>query len=333
MNTKKLTITLLFLSVCFISNSQIFKVLGFNGTDTTNYGVAVTDTAGNILLPKYLPTPGEIRLVPNSSQYDDITKHLSLIKQAYNTKNTILLEGEKMFVNNNLDFEALYHSPNYRNYIEYWVGAYLLNTAGQEQFAENFSQSVNSVLARLIQKNKEDIASVLVMNLIQFMDQFGYGLAAAKIAEKYQNINFSQNKTASIANLIITSYNLVHNQQVAPAIIGLKETKYPNALIIFYSSDCSHCQTEIAYLQQNYNSLKSKGIRIITIASDENKAQYEEFTKAFVWSDKLCDFKGFSGQNFVNYGIISTPVIYQTNSNGKIIGAYAKFTEIKNENF
>ncbi|MDR3328307.1 MAG: thioredoxin family protein [Prevotellaceae bacterium] len=312
-----------------VLNAQQFKIIAFQAGDTVSYGQTVMDSTGNIVLPNYLPSGGEFKLIPTNPKYLGIETHLKKIKEAYNDPSLrMLLEGEKEYISGSLDFALLYRSPFWRAYIEYWAGAYSMATASKEDFATNFSLSVKSVLTRLFAKNEKNIAASLTVSLIQFMETYNQSVAAADIAKYYQSFNPPKDKSASMVDWVLTSYYLTTGDQLPPAITGLKDKKYANSLIVFYNSECGHCQTEMSNLIKNYNILTAKKIRIITIASDEDRNVYENLSKNFPWKDKLCDFKGLDSENFVNYGVFGTPVIYFTNDEGKIKGKYAQFNEI-----
>jgi len=108
----------------------------------------------------------------------------------------------------------------------------------------------------------------------------------------------------------------------------LQEDTYKNCLIIFFDSDCDHCRAEVTKIIKNYDKLTQRGIRVISVAADVDKANYEKYSAKFLWKDKLCDFKGLDGENFHNYGIVGTPAIFLTDKEGKIIGNFAYFDDI-----
>ncbi|MCL2652055.1 MAG: thioredoxin family protein, partial [Candidatus Azobacteroides sp.] len=70
-----------------------------------------------------------------------------------------------------------------------------------------------------------------------------------------------------------------------------------------------------------------KGIRVISIAADHDENVFEYHAKDFPWTDKLCDYQGFEGNNFKNYGVVATPTIYLIDENGNIQGKFATLQE------
>ncbi|MDR1763310.1 MAG: thioredoxin family protein [Dysgonamonadaceae bacterium] len=112
----------------------------------------------------------------------------------------------------------------------------------------------------------------------------------------------------------------------APPIKGIKDLK--NTLIIFYESGCEHCEAQLDTLRRHYAELQKREIKIISIATDKSPEVFEYHAKNMPWKDKLCDFKGYEGENIQKYGIIGTPTIYFTDSKGNIIDRQAKIENI-----
>lgn len=113
----------------------------------------------------------------------------------------------------------------------------------------------------------------------------------------------------------------------AHKIDGVKSLK--NTILFFYESDCPHCVEQIAEFKKYYAQLQSKGIQVISIASDTEPTIYKELANTFEWENKFCDFQGFEGKIFNDYGVRSTPVIFYIDKNEKIIGRYARLKETK----
>ena len=117
--------------------------------------------------------------------------------------------------------------------------------------------------------------------------------------------------------------------QSAPAIISGSDSIAPrNALIIFYDSDCGNCLLELQNLKEQYGLLQDNGIRVISIAADMDKDVFADTASGLPWLDKLCDFKGFEGVNFKNYGVVGTPTFILIDQEGILRGRYAGMGEI-----
>jgi hypothetical protein len=100
-----------------------------------------------------------------------------------------------------------------------------------------------------------------------------------------------------------------------------------NSVIIFHESGCDKCENELEQIQSNYLLLKAKGYELISVAADLNKETFEKTTVGFPWQEKLCDYRGFEGVNFKNYGVVGTPTIFVTDKEGKIIERHFSLLE------
>ncbi|TDW47388.1 peroxiredoxin [Flavobacterium sp. 270] len=98
-------------------------------------------------------------------------------------------------------------------------------------------------------------------------------------------------------------------------------------LLLFFKSDCDHCQHEIAALKEQYETLKSKGVAVLTVSADTDDMVNKTYSNAFPWQH-VCDLKGMSGPDFGNYGVVGTPTIFIIDKDKKIAGRYAGIAEI-----
>jgi thiol-disulfide isomerase/thioredoxin len=99
-------------------------------------------------------------------------------------------------------------------------------------------------------------------------------------------------------------------------------------LLLFYQSDCGHCETAIEELKVNYKDLVQKGIKIISIAGDTNQETSKTIASQFPWKDTYCDLNGMNGINFKNYAVIGTPTMYLLDSKGTILSKMATISEV-----
>ncbi|MDR0505228.1 MAG: redoxin domain-containing protein [Dysgonamonadaceae bacterium] len=99
------------------------------------------------------------------------------------------------------------------------------------------------------------------------------------------------------------------------------------SLVIFYESGCNSCENELVQLRANYRILHEQGLRVISISADRDEGTYRKNADLFTWTDKYCDYKGFSGENFINYQAVGTPIIFVINKEGIITGRYARLAE------
>jgi peroxiredoxin len=324
--------TLMILFCCFFAANALwaqYRVIGFEGKDTVELGNTEL-VKGQIVLPKNSEKYTKVELMPLSKTYAEINKRLTQLKKAYSSNSTVVINAERNYIIDNLDFKVLYYSPLYRDYLQYWGGSYNITSNSKEQFASQFKGDIVKTLTRLVNQNEKSAAENLANDLTVFNAQFGFDNIAAEIVKYMQSVDSEfVNKNKNLKRILAATQLIEY--KIPPKIIGMQEDTYKNCLIIFFDSDCDHCQTEIADMIEHYSMIEQRGIRVISIAADVDKARYEAFSASFPWKDKICDFTGLNGQNFSNYGVVGTPSMFLTDSEGKIIGNYPRFHDFFND--
>ncbi len=64
---------------------------------------------------------------------------------------------------------------------------------------------------------------------------------------------------------------------------SIHDVKADKKIIVFWSSTCSHCETELPKLLEKYNDLKAKNIQVIALSLDVDKNSYSNKITAFPW--------------------------------------------------
>jgi len=237
------------------------------------------------------------------------------------------LENAKGFIRNDLDFPAIENTPMWKEYIQHWVAFYAQRGTSPDSFADNFVPQAKAVIDR-IKGNNPKTAVHLSNDLIQFFDQYGLDDAAASVAAyAVDEIDAPESDFSVLIRRTLIASGLKKGA-IAPSLSGLSDGVYKNTIIVFYETGCGNCDRELKLLADTYTQLKEQGYRIISVSGDLSEEVFQNNSKHFPWKDKLCDFNGFDGDSFKNYGIISTPVFYLTDNYGKVKGKYAKMKEI-----
>lgn len=237
------------------------------------------------------------------------------------------LERARKFIEQELDFHSIENTTLWKEYIQYWVAFYVRPDSSPETFVEEFVPVAKLTIDRIKDSNP-DTAVHLSNDLIEFFDQYGLDNAAASIAAyAAYGIEIPENEYSVIASRILIAAKLEQGG-IAPKLIGISDTIYLNSIIVFYDTGCGNCNWQMEQLADNYKEITAKGYRIISVSADNDKEFYQNSSKEFPWKDKLCDYNGMGGQNFKNYGVISTPVFYLTDNQGKVRGKYARIDNI-----
>ena len=185
-----------------------------------------------------------------------------------------------------------------------------------------YAASIKRIAVRLTGDVQENFLGAAVVQC----DRYNWK-AARELLVQYLVILYRDKEVKSPQVQRLIEGSKVQNGVQAPAIAGLAQPVDQPLLVIFYESGCHHCQEQLTILKENYPKIREKGIRIVSISSDESQEVYEYHSKDFPWKDKLCDYKGFAGINFINYGVLGTPTIYRIDKNGIIQGRFPLVSE------
>jgi peroxiredoxin len=179
------------------------------------------------------------------------------------------------------------------------------------------------MIKNLQRTHSQKVFDTLANDLITICEQFGWINAEDTIVSYLASSGRLKNVQQNLS--VAMELNKVKVGSKAIPIQGIKNLA--NTLLIFYESGCPLCSDQLKEIKEHYPQLKEKKIRVLSIASDRNKNIYEEMANTFPWPDKLCDFEGFEGKNFRNYGILGTPTLYVIDKKGNVVGRYAKLID------
>jgi hypothetical protein len=222
---------------------------------------------------------------------------------------------------NTLNLAALYTSGQlWGNVHNHYINLFNRIHAADKQ--EQYTASILKTATRLDALVREGFFAATIREC----ELFGWSGAEETIIKSiisiYPDMELKDGQLRRLTGIFRTS-----EESKAPALTGAKLTPAPT-LLLFYESGCGNCEVQIGELKKHYSLLQQKGIRVITIAADGSEEVYVQNAKSFPWEDKLCDYKGFEGENFLRYGIVGTPTFYFIDKNGIIIGRYATLEEV-----
>lgn len=224
----------------------------------------------------------------------------------------------KIGVLNDVDVDKLYYS----RFWFYAIDGLLRLSTGEEGFAND--------MIRLIDKTKTDKVFVaLVEDFIMISNQYGMDDAFDVVIPHVQKLGCIEYPQGSIYDAF--AMMKVMRGAKAPAIVGLEESKQKAdyTLIVFHQPGCENCHIQLGLLQKRINFFKQNNVRIVSISGALDKAEFISESKNFSWNDKLCDLKGFAGQNFMNYGITGTPTFFLIDSDNVIIKRFAMEDDVE----
>lgn len=218
----------------------------------------------------------------------------------------------KIGILNDVDVDKLYYS----RFWFYAIDGLLRLSTGEEGFAND--------MIRLIDKTRTDKVFVaLVEDFIMISNQYGMDDAFDIVIPHVKKLGRIEYPQGNIYDAF--AMMKVMRGAKAPTIVGLEDSKQKvdYTLIVFHQPGCENCHIQLDLLQKRINFFKQNNVRIVSISGALDKAEFISESKNFSWNDKLCDLKGFAGQNFMNYGITGTPTFFLIDSDNVIIKRFA----------
>lgn len=236
-----------------------------------------------------------------------------------------------------MDFETLYGSSLWFAMINTCLEAY----QKEGPYFETFGKDVVSILKRT--KNQE-VYEEFLDAAISITERLYWNKDQEAIAEFIIKDNRIKDPKGKIQK-IIESFKLTKGRKAPDLLLfnplgenlkkrvekkELKTTQLNSkySLLLFYKSGCGSCETTLEGLKKNYETLLSKGIRIIAFSSDTDLNEFKTNATQFPWKDTYCDLEGTKGVNFKNYAVIGTPTMYFLDSKGLIISKMATLDEL-----
>lgn len=96
------------------------------------------------------------------------------------------------------------------------------------------------------------------------------------------------------------------------------EVKADKKVIVFWSSTCAHCETELPKILEKYPQMKQKGIEVIGLSLDADKANYENKANKYPWIN-ASELRGWNSSFVSTYNVHGTPSYYVVDNKNKII--------------
>lgn len=105
-----------------------------------------------------------------------------------------------------------------------------------------------------------------------------------------------------------------HDQQ-------LTDVKAKYTVLIFWATDCGHCQAEIPKLDSLYKAvLKKKGVKIFAVRTDDDDKKWREMINKIGFQDWINVWNNHTSRYRDDYDVYSTPTIYLLDENKIIRG-------------
>lgn len=99
---------------------------------------------------------------------------------------------------------------------------------------------------------------------------------------------------------------------------SIYDVKANEKLVVFWSSTCSHCVTELPKILEKYNALKAKNVEVIALSLDQDINSFKDMASKYPWIS-ASEGKGWNSSYSDTYNIHATPTAFILDANNKII--------------
>lgn len=194
-----------------------------------------------------------------------------------------------------------------------------LNSGGNT----NVTASVDKLLDKL--KVETPRGQTVLSELIDIFDVYDM----QDFKDKYLNLakNLKCTITDRLASTLKSNANVEmgavfpnykFNSPVNTTAKSLQDVKADKKVVIFWSSTCSHCESELPQLLAKYNDLKAKNVQVVGLSLDVDKDSYSKKIAAFPWINDS-ELKGWNSSYVDTYNVHATPTYFILDANNKII--------------
>lgn len=194
-----------------------------------------------------------------------------------------------------------------------------LNSGGNT----NVAGSVDTLLDRL--KVETPRGQTVLSELIDIFDAYDMDEFKTKYLTLAKNLKCTINdrlattlKSNANVEMGASFPNVKFQSPTNTSAKSLYDVKADKKVIVFWSSTCSHCESELPQLLAKYNDFKSKNIQIIGLSLDTDKNSYTQKIAAFPWVNDS-ELRGWNSSYVDTYNVHATPTYFILDANNKII--------------
>lgn len=209
---------------------------------------------------------------------------------------------------------------------------WLMENMGQplDTVFKEMSISIDFMLAKL--SSSEEKFNIITKYLFNLLEKHSLFQASEYLSIKV----LTQNSCVVNDDLAkkLETYRAMKKGNIAPDIIFLgdvfksgSEIKKPKKLsdiqsaykvALFGASWCPQCAEELRQLRLLYSKWRSKGVEVVFVSLDTDKAVFGKFSSVFPFIC-MCDYKQWESKAVQDYYIFATPSMFLLDNNQRII--------------
>jgi len=238
-----------------------------------------------------------------------------------NFKDTLLLRSDA-WVNKAVSYLSLYSN----------------NRLAQKQLEAEFIKAVTVILSAATVN--AEVYKFLLDYFVGGFDKYHFDNVITYIADNFQD-PFSCEDQARKSSLQkkLENFKKISVGKIAPDIVvpdlkrkpvKLSEINSEFTLLVFWSSECSHCIEMMPKVKQLYDKQKPKRMEILAVSLDTSSTSWSGFIK----KEKLnwinaCELKGFNSTSTDAYNIYATPTMFLLDREKKILSKPISYRELE----
>jgi peroxiredoxin len=265
----------------------------------------------------------------------DVLCRMKMPTIAKNVKNTSDEFRKGFFENIDFSDSTILFTPVYKEllagYIDYFIDATLISK--QKEFIKFITDKIksNPVVMRK--------SATLIFDEVF---RAGREKMLAMLIDWY---NTGDNKT-SINNMVMDlrikniarvmpgqTYIDVNAPDAGGTVRGLKDVveKSKCTLLLFWSSECSHCRDEMPLIKECYEKYHAKGFDIYAVSLEQDPEKWKDFvtTKGLTWTNVITN-RVANPNPATEYVSSSTPTLVLIDSKGVILHRFMPKTTLEN---
>ncbi len=233
---------------------------------------------------------------------------------------------------------SLLRSPAYANKAISYLALYSNNRLQQKQLEAEFIKGVTVVLSAAAVN--AEVYKFLLDYLIGGFDKYHFEDVITYMAENFSDPSSCEDADRKSAlQKKLETYKKIATGKPAPDLelpdpkgvpVKLSGIASEYTLLIFYSSECSHCEEMMPKVKALYDSQKPKRIEIMAVSIDTDRQSWLDFLKTgkYNWIN-ASDLKGFDSPAADIYNIYATPTMFLLDRNKTILAKPISFRELE----
>lgn len=242
---------------------------------------------------------------------------------------------EKYWDHFEVNNEKLLNTPLFVDHILVYLQYYLNSNLGlnKEEVEKGLMNCVDTIMHKFSTSDK--IQEFALRYLIDGFTEIGYTNIVTYIFDKYANLilKYTIQKKSEVKNIEINPKSKLEIGSIVPniewkknenqSIANLHQIEAKEILLIFWSSDCPHCEEVMKKADEWANTAKNK--LVVAVGIEYNKDQYLDKIKRFknIWH--YSDFKGFESSLLNDFKVEVTPTLFIIDENKRIINVLNRF--------